>query len=89
MYDNVSPSILPNLCTDVIVRNDLLARHSKLKMYHDESEWPPAVSCLATAKVKQVSLLAHLTVDFRPILSNLILILRLTLNLSPIKYLAF
>lgn len=66
-YENVTLSILPNLCAEIIIGHDLLSRHTRLEMKLGGEGTPLAICNLAAAKVAPASLFEYLTPDCHPI----------------------
>lgn len=66
-YKGVTLSVLPNLCSDVIVGHDILKRHSSLQVQFGGSEAPLNICSVAVANVEPVELFANLSPDCKPI----------------------
>ena len=66
-YANFKLSVLPGLCTDIILGHDFLNQHEGLTMPFNGQKPPFSVCGLAAAKVETPALFQNLTEDCRPI----------------------
>ena len=66
-YSNLHLSILPGLCSDLILGLDFQKQHQSISFHHGGPK-PPLVVCgLTTLKVEPPDLFANLTADVHPI----------------------
>ena len=66
-YSNLRLSILPGLCSDLILGLDFQKQHQSISFHHGGPK-PPLVVCgLTTLKVEPPDLFANLTADIHPI----------------------
>ena len=67
MYSNLHLSILPGLCSDLILGLDFQKQHQSISFHHGGPK-PPLVVCgLTSLKVEPPDLFANLTADIHPI----------------------
>ena len=66
-YNEVKLSILPNLCSDVILGHDFLKKHEKVEIPFEGPRKPFSLCGLAAAKVEPPFLFENLTDDCKPI----------------------
>ena len=67
LYSNLHLSILPGLCSDLILGLDFQRQHQSISFHHGGPE-PPLVVCgLSTLKVEYPDLFTNLTADIHPI----------------------
>ena len=66
-YSNVHLSILPGLCSDLILGLDFQKRHQNVSFNYGGSESPLVVCGLSTLKVESPDLFSNLTADVHPI----------------------
>ena len=66
-YDSVKLSILPKLCSDVILGHDFLSVHEKLEIKFNGHKGPLSICGVAAANVEEQSLFSNLKEDCRPI----------------------
>ena len=67
LYEGVKLSILPNLCSDVILGHDFLKRHEKVEILLDGPNPPLSICNLAAANAQPPSLFDKLTEGWKPI----------------------
>lgn len=67
VYENVTVSILPNLCADIIIGHDILSRHSSVQVQFGGTRAPLNICSVAMAKVKPVQLFKNLSPECKPI----------------------
>lgn len=67
VYTNFKVSLLPKLCTDLIIGHDIMKQHSKLDISFGGSKPPLSICCLTEAKVAPPLLFGNLTKNCRPI----------------------
>ncbi|KAJ8895165.1 hypothetical protein PR048_000490 [Dryococelus australis] len=66
-YKDVSVSILPDLCSDIIVDHDSLKRHSSLQVTFGGEETPLDICSMAATNVEPAQLFTHLSPNCKPI----------------------
>ena len=66
-YNSVKLSILPNLCSDVILGHDFLKLHEKIEIPFEGPLEPFSVCNLAAAKIEPPTLFGELPPDVKPI----------------------
>lgn len=69
-YEDVKLSLLPNLCTDLIIGQDIMKQHSQINIVFGGSKPPLSICCLTAAKVETPSLFANLSPDCKPIATD-------------------
>ena len=67
VYNNIKLSVLPNLCTQVILGHDFLGLHKKLEMPFDGNRSPLSLCNLAAAKITPPTLFGDLSEGWKPI----------------------
>ena len=67
LYENVKLTLLPNLCTDIILGHDFLSRHNSVEIPFGGLEPPMTLSALAVAKVTPPTLFGNLDPGIVPI----------------------
>lgn len=65
-YINVKLSILPDLCSDVIIGHDILNRHTRVEVRFGGDQ-SPLICGIAIANVEPVSLFDNLSPEVRPV----------------------
>ena len=60
-YNEVKLSILPNLCSDVILGHDFLKKHEKVEILFEGPRKPFSLCGIAAAKVEPPFLFENLT----------------------------
>ncbi|KAJ8873143.1 hypothetical protein PR048_026760 [Dryococelus australis] len=73
-YKDIAVSILPDLCSNIIVGHDTLKRHSSLQVTFCGEEAPLDICSVAVANVEPVQLFTYLSPDCKPISIKLLLI---------------
>ena len=58
-YKNIKLSILPNLCSDIILGHDFLGLHSKIKIPLDGRKSPLSLCSVAAAKIEPPTLFGN------------------------------
>lgn len=66
-YKNVRLSLLPDLCSDVILGHDFLKKHKELSIKFKGEEPPLSISAVSAAKVTSPPLFSNLTPECKPI----------------------
>jgi hypothetical protein len=66
-YPNTKLSVIPNLCSEIIVGRDLLQLHSTVHFEFGGDKGPLVVSALTASNVEPANLFTNLTLDCRPI----------------------
>ena len=66
-YQKFKIFVLSNLCTDIIVGQDIMKHHDRVNITFGGPKPPLIICCVAEAKVDPPSLFANLTEDCRPI----------------------
>lgn len=66
-YRNIKLSILPNLCSDIILGHDFLGLHSKIEIPLDGKKSPLSLCSVATAKIEPPTLFGNLTDGWKPV----------------------
>ena len=66
-YSNFHLSILPSLCSDLILGLDFQKQHQSVSFHHGGPEPPLTVCGLSTLKVESPDLFSNLTADIHPI----------------------
>lgn len=66
-YDKVKLSILPNLCSDIILGHDFLNSHEKLEIQFHGKRSPLSICSVAAARVEEQSLFGNLEEGWKPI----------------------
>ncbi|KAJ8895699.1 hypothetical protein PR048_001035 [Dryococelus australis] len=66
-YKNITVSILPDVCSDIIVGPDILKRYSNLQVTFGGEEAPRFICGVAAANVEPVQLFNNLSLNCKPI----------------------
>ena len=66
-YEQIKLSVLPHLCTDIILGHDFLNNHEKLEIKFQGKRGPLSICSVAAAKVEEQSLFGNLQEGWKPI----------------------
>ena len=66
-YNSVKLSILPNLCSDIILGHDFLKQHEKIEIPFEGPLQPLSICNLAAAKIEPPTLFGKVPQDVKPI----------------------
>ena len=67
LYRNIKLSILPNLCSDIILGHDFLGLHCKIEIPLDGKKSPLSLCSVAAANIEPPTLFGDLTEGWKPV----------------------